>query len=616
MLNGRDIVCVSSIDWDFIWQGHQQIMTALADAGNRVLFVENTGVRAPRAGDLPRLKKRLFTWLRSTKGFHREHDNLYVYSPLALPFPYSRLARAVNRLLVGHSLRSWMRAVGFSRPLFWTFLPTPLVLDLLDIVDPRLTIYYCIDNLAESSRGARRVAEPEERLLRRVDLVFTTSRRLYDRARRHNPNVALFPFGVDFEHFDKIRALPPEVDVPDDLRGIRRPIVGYVGGLHRWFDEALVADVAARLPDVSFVMVGPIQSDASRLRRLPNVHLLGQRSHAELPHYVRGFDVALVPYVDSDYTSHVYPTKLNEYLAMGKPVVATDLEEIRHFNEDHGSIVRIARDADAMATEVLAALRTDGDLARAERIAVAEENSWGRRIERMTAMIEERLEATERATERRWEERLLAFYRGSRRRLAVAAGTVLAAYALLFHTPVAWYAAEPLKRVDGAAPADAIVVLAGGVGESGLAGEGYQERVSRAVALYRGAYAPRMVIASGYSYLFREAEIMKTLAESLGVRAEAITLEERGTNTYESIKGVTAILGAHGARSVLLVSSPYHMRRASLTFRKLAPGVRVIHTPVVDSAFYARGRGITLEQIRGIVHEYAAILYYWWRGWI
>src|SRR5207244_4952455 len=109
--------------------------------------------------------------------------------------------------------------------------------------------------------------------------------------------------------------------------------------------------------DVSLVLVGPEQTDCSVLRSLPNVHLLGQKPHPDLPRYVKAFDVGLVPYLLSEYTSNVYPTKLNEYLAMGTPVVATDLAEIRRFNADHGDIVSIAVTPEAYVAAIRRALR-------------------------------------------------------------------------------------------------------------------------------------------------------------------------------------------------------------------------------------------------------------------
>ena len=105
MLTGRDIVCFSSIDWDFIWQGHQQIMATLARRGNRVLFVENTGIRRPVLSDIPRIRRRLRNWRRGFKGVREEQKNLFVYSPLVLPAPYSRVARWINRAILSRMLQ-------------------------------------------------------------------------------------------------------------------------------------------------------------------------------------------------------------------------------------------------------------------------------------------------------------------------------------------------------------------------------------------------------------------------------------------------------------------------------------------------------------------------------
>src|SRR5262245_33109595 len=186
MLRGQDIICFSSIDWQFIWQGHQEIMSTLAANGNRVLFVENTGVRAPTWQDLPRIEQRIANWWRGTKGFRPERPNLFIYSPLLLPFPYASLVRRINRSLLVRSLERWMRATGFGRPLVWTFLPTPLVRETIHELEPLVTVYYCIDDFASSSRSARRITESEEKLFTEVDLVFVTSEKLKQRAEKFN----------------------------------------------------------------------------------------------------------------------------------------------------------------------------------------------------------------------------------------------------------------------------------------------------------------------------------------------------------------------------------------------------------------------------------------------
>lgn len=606
------IVCLSSIDWDFIWQGHQEIMTRLAADGHRVLFIENTGVRPPRLSDLPRVTSRLRNWRRGTKGFREERPNLFIHSPIVVPLPYSRIAQWLNRQVLMRAINRWMSAVGATRPVVWTFLPTPLARGVIQALDPALTIYYCIDDLASSSHEARKIVASEQALFKSADLVFVTSERLRARAAQFSPRVHLFPFAVNLGVFQKSRQ--QDDPLPADLAALPRPIAGYVGGLHQWVDQDLLVATATKLPSVSFALIGPEQTDVSKLKALPNVHLFGQRPHADLPRYVRGFNVGLVPYRITEYTANVYPTKLNEYLVMGIPVVATDLAEIRRFNGEHGEIVRIAGSTDAYANEVRAAI---GETASREevsrRIAVAESNSWERRLEKMSTLIEGELEARALRTTG-WEDRLRRLYGAAKAGPAKIAAAIVIAYLLIFQSNLVWWLAEPLRISEPARRSDAIVVFAGGVGESGRAGGGVQERISKALDLYRESVAPRLIISSGFVFAQREAGQMRDIAIANGVPADAIILEERATDTYENVVFTRDILASHGWQRIALVSSPYHMRRALLTWRKAAPTVEVVATPPETSLFYAHRRGASLEQIRGLLQEYAGIVSYWWAG--
>jgi uncharacterized SAM-binding protein YcdF (DUF218 family) len=506
-----------------------------------------------------------------------------------------------------------MRAVDWSRPIVWTFLPTPLAHDLIDGLAPALTVYYCIDDLASSSPEARRIASSEEAMFRRADLVFVTSEKLRQRAAACSSRVHFFPFGVRFQLFDDARLSP--ASPPADLAGVSRPIVGYVGGMHQWVDQELIDDVARRLPHVNFLFVGPPQCDLSRLEACRNVTLLGGRPHAQLPSYIREFDIGIVPYKLSEYTTNVYPTKLNEYLAMGVPVVATDLLEIRRFNIDHGSIVSIADSPAAFAEAIERALAVPKSLGAERRVEVARANSWQTRIQAMEALIDGALDE-KRRTASRWDLRLRRAYRVARRRLVAIAAALALSYVALFETPLVWSLAEPLRVAERPRPADAVVVFAGGVGESGQAGGGYQERVKQAVDLFQAGHASQLVFSSGYVFAFQEAEVMRTLAVASGVPPEAIHLESQARNTYENVSYTAALVRGEGWKRVLLVSSPYHMRRALLTWRRVAPDIEAIGTPVPASQFYAHQRGPSFDQIRGIAQEYAAIALYWWRGWI
>jgi len=189
-------------------------------------------------------------------------------------------------------------------------------------------------------------------------------------------------------------------------------------------------------------------------------------------------------------------------------------------------------------------------------------------------------------------------------------------YLILFKTPFIWFLARPLKISDEPQHADAIVVFGGGVGETGSPGKSTIERARYAAGLYQEGYADNIVFSSGYTYIYNDAENMKLLAISMGVPATDITLEQKANSTYENVVFSRDILERNKWNSILLVSSPYNMRRACLVFNKWCDDLKVFYTPVQESWFYDRSYGVRLEQIRAIMHEYFGILYYWFKRYI
>ncbi|MBI4355029.1 MAG: YdcF family protein [Candidatus Omnitrophica bacterium] len=616
MIRGENILCISSIDWDFIWQGHQEIMSTLAAQGNRVLFIENTGVRRVRLSDWSRLQRRLRNWRKGIGGIRQERERLYVYSPLVLPFPYSRLARRINRWLLLRTIRRWMKAMDFYHPIIWTFLPTAITIDLVRQVDYKLLIYYCIDSFIDSSAAAKRIVESERRLIAMADLVFVTSHRLQEHCRPHNAAVHVFPFGVSSKWFDGSQ--PAAGEAPPDIAAIPHPRIGYVGGLHQWVDQPLLAQLAQRQRGYSFVFVGPIQTDVATLQRQANVHFLGQKPAEQLPQYIQAFDVCLIPYRLTDYTHSVYPTKLNEYLALGKPVISTALPEVSHFNERHGALVLLGRTPEEFAQLVDRALHDTGDGELLERRrSVARLNTWDVKMASMSALIAEAIQRRQTARASGWQEAVVRWIRRSRHQfLRWAVGSALL-YGLAFHTPLVWWAASPLKVADPLRPVDAIIVLGGGVGESGRAGQGYEERIQYAVQLYRDGYAPALICSSGYVFVIQEAEVMKALAVSLGVPEQAIILEQRSANTYQNAVYTAEILRHRGWHSAMVVTSPYHARRVTLVYQTVAPDLTVLLAPLPHSVFFGGGGPpVQLRQMQAILHEYAGIVYYRFKGYI
>lgn len=618
MLKNENIICISSIDWDFVWQGHQEIMAAFAKNGNRVLFIENTGVRAPSFRDLPRLRKRIANWLKSVKGFREVMENVFVYSPLILPFPYSRLARLINRHLLFNSLSRWIKVMGFRDPIVWTFLPTGIALDIINNIDKKLLVYYCIADFYKLVDDSKKVKKTEDELIKNSDIVFVQGDIFKEKCLRMNRNVYKFPFGVNMEAFESY-----DGRLPENMEAIRGPVVGYVGGLHRHVDFGLIRSMADRHPDWSMVMIGPAQTDLSEIAGRKNIFLLGKKDFKDLPAYINRFDACIIPYIINDYTRTVFPTKLNEYHAMGKPVISTNLPEVIDFNRKNGNLVSVSADREDFNRKTEAAIVDKDRRLMDKRIASAKNNSWQVRIEQMSCIIESAI-AEGTGSTAAWRENFLRLYKRSRGRVLKLLAIAITIYAVIFYTPLVWLIAEPLKISQPPQKADAIVVFAGGVGESGQVGQGYEERVQEAVDLYRKGYASHILFSSGYTYLFREPLVMKALAISLGVPENSIILEDMAKNTLENVKLTRHILIDHGWRKILLVSSPYHMKRASLVFRKAANDIKVTYVPILNSRFYAHSsmnRGgswkqINIKQIKGILHEYIGIIYYWLKGYI
>ena len=623
MLKNKNIICISSIDWDFVWQGHQEIMSTFAKNGNRILFIENTGARMPEIADASRIIKRIKNWFQGTRGIRKENDNLYIYSPLVLPFPYNRILTWINKRIILSVLEKWIKTMNFNNIIFWVFLPTPLTLRILDNLNYKVTIYYCIDNFRVSSSAAKKITKSEKELLKKADIVFVTSQELFNYCSGYNDKINLFPFAVNFEEFEKVRLSVNSI--PAELKDIKKPIIGYIGGIHKWLDFNLIKEVTAKYSQYSFVFIGPLQTDVSSLKDLKNVYFIGKIDHKMVSSFINNFDACLIPYLVTDYTNNVYPTKLNEYLAMGKAVISTALPEVFNFNKENDHIILIGNTNEEFGSYVLKAVKDKNEKLAEKRISCAKKNSWVIRIEQMSGLIEEIIEAKSRQPIN-WNEKIIKIYRTARRKTLSISAVFLSFYLLLFYTPLVWFIAKPLNISQPPEKADCIVVFAGGVGESGQAGQGFEERVKYAVDLYKNGYAKNLVFSSGYMYIYKEPLMMKALAVSLGVPENAIILENESKSTYENVKFTLGLLNKYNYKKILLVSSPYHMRRSALVFNKISRGLVIRYTPIINSLFYAKefkdaqGRKYLkrakLSQIHAIIHEYFSLIYYWLKGYI
>jgi glycosyltransferase involved in cell wall biosynthesis len=260
----------------------------------------------------------------------------------------------------------------------------PNVAPMVGRLDESLVVYHCVDEYSAFRGVSREALSAMERdLVRRADLVLTSGEQLRDERQALNPRVHFIPHGVDVAHFS--RALDRADSLPEDMRGLSSPVVGFFGLLADWVDLDLVRALADARPQWNIVLIGKAVTDLRALTGAPNIHVLGQKPYASLPDYCRAFDVAIVPFRSNDLTLRANPLKLREYLAAGLPVVSTPIPEVARY----ARWVRLAAGPTEFIEAVEHALHERSDALDRQRAAAMRSESWLLRVEQMSARIEE-----------------------------------------------------------------------------------------------------------------------------------------------------------------------------------------------------------------------------------
>ena len=353
------IICFGGLDWWYHNRGHYdlQMMRELS-ALMPVLYVNSMGMRMPKLTEGSMFVTRIRRKLKSlTRGLVKVRPTFGVFSPFAVPGKLARLTEP----FVPAQIRRAARKLGIRRPLVWVAFP-PAV-RLLDALAPVAVVYQRTDRM-EAFEGADTayISACNRELQARADVTLFCATLLMEEERAQCRAAAFVDHGVDYDAFESAGKAGPEA-VPDDVRAIPSPRVGFVGGIDaHTFDPELFLSVARALPDASFFLVGSC-SLPDGWCTLPNVHLLGKRPYEEVPRYMAAADALIMPWNQSDWIQACNPVKLKEYLAVGRPIVSTGFHELRSYE----GLVRVAAGADEFARELRAALASpgDGELGRA-----------------------------------------------------------------------------------------------------------------------------------------------------------------------------------------------------------------------------------------------------------
>lgn len=330
------LLCLSHLRWGFVYQRPQHVMSRLARDYD-VLFFEE-----PLFEDTPT------PWLESYRGA----DGVCVLVPR---LPHGLDEAGVNAALRG-LLDTRLAQQGSSELLLWYI--TPMSLAFTRHLQGRVVIFDCMDELSAFKNAPAALLDMEKELLERADVVFTGGYSLWEAKREHHGNVHPMPSSVDVAHFGKARDSLPE---PADQAGIGHPRLGFFGVIDERFDIDLVRELAAQRPDWQIVLLGPVvKIDPDTLPRGPNLHYLGGKQYHDLPAYLSGWDVALMPFALNESTRFISPTKTPEYLAGGCPVVSTPIRDVITGYGDSG-VVSIADSPQAFIDAIQAALDNHGD---------------------------------------------------------------------------------------------------------------------------------------------------------------------------------------------------------------------------------------------------------------
>ncbi len=313
----------------------------------------------------------------------RDGQLLVRQAGLIFPFGYLPHFNLLNQKVVGARVLRLLRDRQMDDVILWFY--APYYFRLVDWVRPAVACYDCLDDLASLAHGrpalARRTAALEEELLRRMDVVFGTTQALAHAKGRICARSYVLPPGVDVELYGS--ALDPSCSMAEELESIPRPRLGFVGVVDWRLDWDLLEDIARRRPEWWIVLVGPVERKPQSFASLGNVRFLGGRPVVDLPRYLRGFDVCLIPYAEGPFSNSANPTKLREYLAAGRPVVSTPLPTLG----DTGGVVRTARGVEEFEVAIQRALEEDSPTLRRRRLEWARAFSWDSRVDKAASIL-------------------------------------------------------------------------------------------------------------------------------------------------------------------------------------------------------------------------------------
>ncbi len=595
----QNYIVISTLDWKSNWQIPHELVNSLLKNKNRVLYVENTGVRSFMLKDLNRIFKRGFNFLKSAKGFKNKSKYFSLFSPVIFPYPYNKLALYINKFIYVNNIKKWIEVNKIENVVLICFLPTPINLELTKYINFKKKIYYCLDNLSKGYLDSYKIKIYEKIFLNISDINFFTSEKLL-RKNYISKKTLLLPAGVKLENFKKKRK----------LKKIKK-VIGYIGAVSEVFDQELVVRLAEEFKEFQIVIVGPVVTNIDKLSKYKNIKFVEQVEHKFLQNYMINFDVGIIPYKTNSFTESVYPCKLNEYLALGLPVVSTNLNELNKKNVFNPNIFSIAKNHKEFVKKIKNELNNDKYEKIVARKNYALNNSWESRYKTFRTSIDS-IKKTD-FSDNFWTDLFVEQINLFKKRTYLFLSSAVFAYFLIFHSSLIWHAGDYLRYFEKVERSDSLVVFSGD-GKDSYINSSYQDRVLDAIQYHELKYYKNIYLSSGKEQTIPETLIIKSLLKNYGIKENNIIIQYKyPSNTAENIAYVYKKLKEKNVKKTLFLTSPFHSRRSMMIWKNYSD-IDVIPIKSFKDDYINQKYNLKLKSLKVIVYEYLSILYNYLKG--
>ena len=617
MISKESILIIGSVDWITNWQTQHRLANNLS-VNNKVLFVENTGVRNVRLGDIGRIKDRIDNWKKSTKGFTQISKNLIVLSPIVFPFPHNFFFSKINAKILSIYLNNSSQILDFKPTILITFLPTKLSLEIKKFINCKINIYYCANEMKGIKNQNKLIDNSEKEFFKNSDHIFVISKNLEKKAKKFSNNVSLVPTGVELNKFNYLKVKKRKI-----LKQKNKFIVGYVGSITEVFDIDLVDFLVKKNPQFDFVFVGRSYINITKLKKNKNIFFKKEISHNQVPAYIKSFDIGIIPYKVNDFTNSVYSCKLNEYLSMGIPVVSTCTKEIILYNRKFGNVISVAKNYEQFSLFLSKEIKQNNLKLTKKRIYVAKKNSWQSRYNFINSQIS-KIQINKFLDNQSLKQKVKKHYNYNLFKKIDKLILVSLITIFLLLSPVPLILGDYLVVKDQLKINNNIsnIVVISGNGESNYNNLSYQKRYLDILNVLKiNKNNKFQVYLSGKKFILNESNIIKNflVENNKFEKSDIYILDEEKTffNTYQNIIYIGKILENKKISNIIFLTSPYHSLRSKLIWKKNFPKINVIIPATGD---YSKKEmyewGINFSKKKVILYEVLAILYNKYLGWI